>query len=57
MDINADGNVAPSEVQGEYLGEAFIERQSVFTAEGSNPDAMTTSDSSYKILANHTITE
>ena len=34
-------------------GKRLVERESVFTPEGSNPDAMKTSDSKYKILANH----
>jgi hypothetical protein len=48
---------SPQEVQSEYLGEAFVERDSLFTPEGSNPDAMKTSDSNYKMLANHPVTE
>lgn len=44
-------------VQAEYLSEAFVERQSTFAPEGSNPDALKTSDSTYKILASRVITE
>ena len=57
-DVNRNAVVdSPQEVQSEYLGEAFVERQSVFVPEGSNPDAMKTSDSRYKMLANHSVTE
>ncbi len=56
-DLNASGSIDVSEVQSEYLGEAFVERQGVFQPEGSNPDAMKTSDSIYKILANRVITQ
>jgi hypothetical protein len=44
-------------VQAEYLGEGFVERQSAFAPEGSNPDAIKTTDSTYKILINRVITE
>jgi len=43
--------------QAEYLGEAFIERSATFEPEGSNPDALKTSDSTYKVVVNHVITE
>jgi hypothetical protein len=51
--------------QAEYLGEAFVERQSSFAPPGAsplptptpNPDAQAVSDSSYRILANRVITE
>lgn len=43
--------------QAEYLGECFVERQAKFDPEGSNPDAMSTSDSTYKVLSNRLITE
>ena len=56
-DLNKDGNVDPSEIQAEYLGEAFVERQSVFQPEGTNPDAVKTVDSIYKITANRVIIE
>ena len=56
-DLKKDGNVDPSDVQSEYLGEAFVERQSVFQPEGTNPDAVKTADSIYKIIANRVITE
>lgn len=44
-------------VQGEYLGEAFVERQAVFTQDASNPDIVRTTDSTYRVLANRVITE
>ena len=56
-DLNKDGNVDPSEIQAEYLGEAFVERQSVFQPEGINPDAVKTVDSIYKTTANRVIIE
>ncbi len=56
-DLNKDGNVDPSDIQAEYLGEAFFERQSVFQPEGSNPDAVKTADSIYKLIADRAITE
>jgi hypothetical protein len=56
-DLNNNGIVDPSDVQAEYLGEAFCERQSVFQPEGSNPDAMKTANSSYKILASRVVTQ
>jgi hypothetical protein len=56
-DLNKDGNVDFSDVQSEYLAEAFVERQSVFQPEGTNPDAVKTADSIYKIIANRVITE
>lgn len=47
------------EVAAEYLGEAFIERQSTFAAPSPppNPDALTTSNSTYNLVANRVITE
>ena len=57
-DLNRNGAVdSPQDIQSEYLGEAFIERQSAFTPEGSNPDATETSDSRFRLLANRVITE
>ena len=56
-DINANGTVDTNEVQSEFLGEAFVERQGIFQPDGTNPDAMKTSDSSYKIVDNRVITE
>jgi hypothetical protein len=56
-DLNKDGNVDPSEIQAEYLGEAFLERQSVFQPESTNLDAVKTADSTYKIIANRVITQ
>lgn len=56
-DLNANGNTDSNEIQSECLGEAFVERQGTFVAEGTNPDAMKTSDSSYKMLTNRAITE
>ncbi|MGI8889934.1 MAG: hypothetical protein ACR2G0_04020 [Chthoniobacterales bacterium] len=56
-DLNADGIVTANEVQSEHLGEAFIERQSVFAPEGSNPDAMKTASSIYKIISNRVVTQ
>jgi hypothetical protein len=44
-------------VQGEYLGEAFVERQAVFTPDGTNPDIVRTTDSTYRIIANRVVTE
>jgi hypothetical protein len=44
-------------VQAEYLGEAFVERQTTFVPEASNPDAIKTSDSTYNILNNRLVTE
>jgi hypothetical protein len=64
-DINKDNAVSgPQEIQAEYLGEAIVERQSVFgpasagpTPIPSNPDVVNTNDSYYKIVANRVITE
>jgi uncharacterized protein (UPF0333 family) len=44
-------------VLAEYLGEAFVERRAAFAPEGSNPDAIKTSDSTYTIIANRVVTE
>lgn len=44
-------------VQAESLGEAFVERKSIFVPEASNPDAIKTSDSTYKTLTNRVISE
>lgn len=44
-------------VQAEFLGEAFVKRSAVFTPDSSNPDILRTTDSAYKLLANHVITE
>ena len=46
-----------SSVQAEYLGEAFVERQGVFTVDSSNSDIMRTTDSIYRIIANRVIME
>ncbi len=56
-DLNGNGGIDPSEVQSEYLGEALVERQGIFQPDRSNPDAMKTADSSYRILANRVITQ
>lgn len=57
-DVNKDGNVdLPQDVSAEYLAEAFVERQGTFTSGAANPNAMTTSDSTYRILATRVITE
>lgn len=56
-DVNSDGNIDPSEIQAEYLGEAFVERTSVFQPDAANPEAMKTADSIYKVLANRVITQ
>ncbi len=53
----------PEEITAEYLGEALVERQATFAAPipspgaTPNPDAMATSNSTYKIIANRVITE
>jgi hypothetical protein len=44
-------------VQGEYLGEAFVERQGKFVVDATNPDITRTADSSYKIMVNRVISE
>ena len=46
-----------SEVAGEFLGEAYVEREAVFTPDSANPNAMRTSDSKYRILSTRVITE
>ncbi len=56
-DLNADGDFTANEIQAEYLGEAFIERQATFVPEGTIPDAMKTSTSNYKILSSRVITQ
>ena len=57
-DINHNGVVdGQSEVMAEYLGEAYVERQAVFTPDASNSDIVRTTDSVYKILADRVITE
>jgi len=56
-DWNKDGNIDPFEIQAEYLGEAFVERQGVFRPEGINPDAVKTVDSTYKITTNRLVLE
>ena len=56
-DLNSDGNVAANEIQSEYLGEAFVERQGIFQPEGSNPDAAETADSAFKLVANRVVTQ
>ena len=44
-------------VQAEYLGEAFVERQAVFTQDPSNSDIIRTTDSTYRVLSNRIVTE
>ena len=56
-DLNRDGNVAANEIQSEYLGEAFVERQGIFQPEGGNPDAAKTADSAFKLVANRVVTQ
>jgi len=62
-DIRRNGTAAsgivdsPDEILSEYLGEAFVQRQGTFQPAGVNPDAMKTSDSKFKILAQRVITE
>lgn len=57
-DTNKNGVVDGSEeVQSEYLGEAYVQRNATYVAEGSNPDAMKTSDSSYQIILPRVIME
>jgi hypothetical protein len=57
-DVDKNGNVdLPQDLQAEYLGEAFVERQAAFAPEGTNPDAVKTGDSSYRTLATRVVTE
>ncbi len=56
-DLNGNGTVDEKEIQSEYLGEAFVERQGVFQPGGTNPDASKTADSTYKIVANRVVTQ
>ena len=48
-------------VQAEYLGEAFVERQVVWSGPDpdgqGNTDIIKTKDSTYKIIANRVVTE
>jgi hypothetical protein len=44
-------------VQAEYLGEAFVERQAVFTPDRSNADIVRTTDSTYKVISNRVVAE
>jgi len=44
-------------VQAEYLGEAFVKRQAVFTQDPSNSDIIRTTDSTYRVLSNRIVTE
>jgi hypothetical protein len=44
-------------IQSEYLGEAFVERQAIFTPDAANADIVRTTDSNYKIIANRIVTE
>jgi len=44
-------------VQAEYLGEAFVERQAVFTQDRTNADIVRTTDSTYRVIANRVVTE
>jgi hypothetical protein len=46
-----------AKITAEYLGEAFVERQSVFTPDSSNSDIVRTTDSTYRIVANRVVTE
>ena len=57
-DINHNGQVdGRQEIAAEYLGEAFVERQAVFTADTNNPDIVRTTDSTYRNIANRVVTE
>ena len=56
-DLNSDGDVTSNEIQSEYLGEAFVERQGIFQPEGSNPDAAKTVDSAFKLVADRVVTQ
>lgn len=56
-DLDADGNVTVNEVQAEFLGEAFLERQATFVPEGTNPDAIKTSGSRYRVSFSRVITQ
>ncbi len=60
-DLNKNGIVdSAAEVQAEYLGEAYVERQSVYGSpipSSSNQDAVGTVDSAYRIVSSRVITE
>ena len=56
-DLNSDKDVTSNEIQSEYLGEAFVEREGIFQPEGSNPDAVKTADSAFKLVANRVVTQ
>ncbi|MEY2561465.1 MAG: hypothetical protein QOG51_1880 [Verrucomicrobiota bacterium] len=57
-DSNHNGQVdGTSETAGEYFGEAFIERRSVFTPDPPPAVSVRTTDSTYVILTNRVITE
>jgi hypothetical protein len=44
-------------VQAEYLAEAIVERQAIFTPDASNPDIVRTTDSKYRVIAQRVVTE
>lgn len=56
-DINRNDTVDSQDVQSEYLGEAFVERQATFVPGTGNPDIQKTSDSNYRILTERVVTE
>jgi hypothetical protein len=62
-DVDHNGAVnSSSEISAEFLGEAFVERKASYKAPSSNGatpnvNALTTSDSTYKILSQRLITE
>lgn len=57
-DIDHNGQVnGTAEVTAEYLGEAFIERQPIFTPDPPPATIVRTTGSTYAILANRVITE
>lgn len=56
-DVNKDGVADNSEVQTEYLGEAYIERAPVYAPDAINPDAVKTADSTLKIISSRVITQ
>ena len=57
-DTNRNGLVDnQAEITAEYFGEAFIERQSIPLPDPANPDAVRTSDSTYKVLSSRIVSE
>lgn len=56
-DFDGNGMVGTNEVQGEFLGEAYLRREAQFSTDPSNADLRQTTNSIYRVLSKRPVFE